>query len=79
MEMKGSIWRDGELVEEDEHLLQMTVYFTHEVRLMLEASGFVDVTMRGDYKDEAPTDDTEFVVFAARKPGSERTTRVDGT
>jgi SAM-dependent methyltransferase len=70
MEMHGSMWRNGELVEEDVHVLKMTVYFTHEVRLMLEAAGFVEIELTGDYTDDPPTRDTEFVVFIARKPGA---------
>jgi SAM-dependent methyltransferase len=68
MEMHGSMWRDGELVEEDVHVLKMTVYFTHEVQYMLEAAGFLDVETTADYTDDPPTRDTEFVVFVARKP-----------
>jgi hypothetical protein len=70
MEMHGAIWRDGELVEQDTHVLKMTVYFTHEVKLMLEAAGFVDVQLTSDYTDDPPTRDTQFVVFIARKPFS---------
>ena len=38
-----SMWRDGELVAEDEHVPTMTLYFKDEVVLMLERAGFVDV------------------------------------
>jgi hypothetical protein len=36
---------------------------------MLEGAGFEDVVVRGDYTDSEPTDETDFVVFIARKPG----------
>jgi SAM-dependent methyltransferase len=68
VEMRGFMWRDGRLVEQDEHVLKMTLYFTNELRLMLERAGFSDIEVRGDYTDEEPTSDTEFVVFTARKP-----------
>jgi SAM-dependent methyltransferase len=68
MEMRGSMWRDGRLVERDEHVLVMTVHFTNELQLMLERAGFTHIQMRGDYTDEEPTADTGFVVFIARKP-----------
>jgi SAM-dependent methyltransferase len=71
MEMRGSMWRDGQLVAEDEHTLKMTLYFTNEVRLMLESAGFSNVVIRGDYTDAEPTGDTEFVVFVARKPAGQ--------
>ena len=69
MEMRGFMWRDGRLVEQDQHVLKMTVYFTTELRLMLERAGFSDIEVRADYTEDEPTGDTEFVVFIARKSG----------
>lgn len=69
LEMKAAMWRDGELQHEEEHVLRMTMYFTNELLLMLEAAGFVDVELRAGYEDEPPTSDDEFVVFVAKKPG----------
>jgi SAM-dependent methyltransferase len=68
MEMRGFMWRQGRLVEQDEHVLQMTIYFTGELKLMLERAGFSDVGVRGGYAEEEPTGDSEFLVFIARKP-----------
>ena len=72
IEMKAAIWRDGERVVEEEHELRLTLYFTHEIVLMLEAAGFVEIELRAGYADEAPTGDDAFVVFIARKPTGER-------
>lgn len=69
MEMEGSAYRNGELVEKGTHILRMTLYFTNELLLMLEAAGFTDIQLQGDYTAEEPTSDTKFVVFLARKPG----------
>jgi SAM-dependent methyltransferase len=68
VEMRADMWRDGEHVAEEEHVLRMSLYFTHELVLLLERVGFTDVTLRGDYTDEEPNADTNFVVFIARKP-----------
>ena len=68
-EMRGYMWRDGRLIEQDEHVLKRTDFFPNELRLMLERAGFSDIDVRGDYTDEGPTSDTETVVFIARKPG----------
>lgn len=68
MKMRGSMWREGFLAAQDEHTLKMTLYFTNELRLMLERAGFADIQVRGDYADEEPTSDTRFVVFMARRP-----------
>ena len=66
-ELRGYRWRDGELVEQDEHRLDMTIYFTNELRLLLERTGF-SVRLAADYTDDEPTRDTRMVVFIARKP-----------
>ncbi|MEP6812754.1 MAG: class I SAM-dependent methyltransferase [Actinomycetota bacterium] len=67
-EMRAWMWRDGELIAVEEHRLDMTLYFTHEIELMLELTGFVDVELRAGYADRLPTADDDFVVFVARKP-----------
>lgn len=68
MEICGFMWRNGHLVEQDEHVLKMTLYFTNELRLMLDRAGFSDIELRGDFKDAEPTADSELVLFTARKP-----------
>ena len=68
LEMRADMWRDGEHVAAEEHVLRMSMYFTRELVSLLELAGFTDVTLRGDYTDEEPTADTDFVVFIARKP-----------
>jgi SAM-dependent methyltransferase len=69
MEMRGWMWRDDELVAQDEHRLRLNLYFLNELGLMLERTGFVDLAVFGDYTDEPPNADTVFFVFVARKPG----------
>jgi SAM-dependent methyltransferase len=71
LEMRATMRRDGELLAEDEQVLAMTLYFTHEIVLMLEQTGFVDVELRAGYTDAAPTRDDDFVVFIAKKPMGE--------
>ena len=68
LEMRAEMWRDGEHVAAEEHVLTMSMYFTHELVSLLELAGFADVILRGDYTEEEPGADTEFVVFIARKP-----------
>jgi SAM-dependent methyltransferase len=70
IEMKAAIWRDDERALEEQHELRMTLYFTHEIELMLAATGFVDVELRAGYEDRPPTGDDDFVVFVARKPSA---------
>jgi SAM-dependent methyltransferase len=68
LETRASMRREGQLVAEDEHVLVMTMYFTHELLLMLERTGFVDIQVRAALSDREPTVDDDFVVFIAKKP-----------
>lgn len=70
LEMRADMWRDDQLVAEDESVLSMTLYFKDELLLLLERTGFVDVVVRGDYTDAEPSAETDFLVFIARKPAS---------
>lgn len=67
LEMNAAMWREGELQVEERHVLHMTMYFTNELLLMLERTGFSDVGLRAGYKDEPPAADDDFVVFIATK------------
>jgi SAM-dependent methyltransferase len=68
LEMQAFMWRDGELVAEEEHLLTERRYFRNELVLMLENAGFAEVDVRGDHNDAEPTGDDDFLVFLARRP-----------
>jgi SAM-dependent methyltransferase len=68
LEMHGSMWRGGRLAAEDEHVLKMTMYFTNELRLMLEGAGFTDIVLQADYSNSPPTSESAFVIFIAKKP-----------
>ena len=68
IQMRAGLRENGELVGEEEHTLAMTLYFTHEIVLLLERTGFVDIQLRAGYEDRPPTSDDDFVVFIAKKP-----------
>ena len=67
MEMRASMWRDGNIVADETNVLHMTQYLARELVMMLEGAGFSDIQVRGDYVAEPPTADTDFFVFIARK------------
>jgi SAM-dependent methyltransferase len=67
-EMRAGMWRDGELVREEQHTLHITLYFKNELLLLLERAGFEDIVVHGDHREEPPTRDSDFVVFVARRP-----------
>jgi SAM-dependent methyltransferase len=68
LEIRARQWRDGQLVAEEVHPLDLGLYFKNELGLMLERAGFEVVAVHGDHKEEAATADHDFVVFVARKP-----------
>ena len=68
MEMRATMWRDGELLAEEEHTITMNLYFRNELLLMLERTGFGDVVVHGDHIEQEGTADHDFLVFVAKKP-----------
>ncbi len=68
LEMRARMWRDGELVADEEHPIHLMLYFKDELVQMLELAGFREVAVRGGYDGEEPTPDHEFLVFSGRKP-----------
>ncbi len=67
LEMHAEQWREGVLEAEEDRLLDIGLYFAHEVVLMLERAGFTDVAVEGDHNDRPATNDDDFMVFVARK------------
>lgn len=74
MEMQAFMWRDGALLAQDEYRLTLTLYFKDEIVLMLERTGFVDVTVRAALTDAEPTSADDFLVYTARRPPDPRPT-----
>lgn len=60
-------WRDGARELEEDHVLDVNVYFPNELRELLERAGFADVVVEGDHNGRRATSEDEFVVFVARK------------
>ncbi len=67
LEMRAERWRDDERVAEETHTITINMYFTHELALILERTGFVDLAVYGDYTEEPASAETDFVVFVARR------------
>jgi SAM-dependent methyltransferase len=67
-EVHAFMWRDGELVAEETHVLTETLYFKNELVLMLERAGFVEIEVRGQHNDQPPSPDDDFLVYLGRRP-----------
>ncbi len=57
--------RDGQIVEEQICPTTERWYFIHELTLMLEAVGFREIRVTGDYTDDPPTDESDVLAFFA--------------
>jgi SAM-dependent methyltransferase len=67
-EIRARQWRDDRLVAEEQHALDLGLYFANELALMLERAGFEVLAVHGDHKEEPATAEHAFVAFVARKP-----------
>jgi SAM-dependent methyltransferase len=68
MEIRAALWREGELVAEEEHRIDIRLYFRDELLLLLERAGFEIESVTGDHTGEPATAEHETLVFVARKP-----------
>ena len=68
-QMRALLWREGRLVAQEEHTIQITLYFRNELLLMLAQVGFTDIEVRAGYSDAPATAADTTVVFVARKAG----------
>jgi len=57
--------RGEKLVAAEEHQLLVRCFLRDELLMMLERGGFVDVRVTGDYGDDPPHPDHQFLVFGA--------------
>ena len=60
--------RAGKIINTELHTLRLCWYFTHELTSMLEAAGFADVFIHGDYSDNPAIARSRETVYAATKP-----------
>jgi ubiquinone/menaquinone biosynthesis C-methylase UbiE len=66
-EIRAEQWKDGELIAEEEHPIDLMLYFKDELVMMLERAGFREIEVRGGYDGSEPTPDHRFLVFSAKK------------
>jgi SAM-dependent methyltransferase len=68
LNMLAERFRNGQLETAEAYTLSSCIYFRHELEMMLERVGFVDVVLHGNHVHEPPTATSEVLVFVARKP-----------
>ena len=67
LEIHAERWRDGTLESEEDHRLNIGLYFRNELLLMLERTGFGNVAVHGEHTEAEPTSNDDFLVFVAMK------------
>lgn len=65
-EIRARLWRDGRVVEEEEHVLLERLYFRNELLAMLTLAGFGEIEVLSDHTAEAATAESGVLVFVAR-------------
>jgi SAM-dependent methyltransferase len=68
-EIRACLWRDGDLIKQEEYVLLERLYFRNELVAMLRTAGFSDVRVLGDYTDQAATSESGILIYIARKEG----------
>jgi SAM-dependent methyltransferase len=58
-------WFEGRLTASGDYTIRGTVYFKNEILLMLRSAGFRQVSVRGDFTDQAATAEAKELVFTA--------------
>jgi hypothetical protein len=66
-QIRVTLWRGGEAVTHEEHVMRESLYFRNEVVQMLAQAGFDDIAVHGGYTGAAATPEDVMLVFVARK------------
>ncbi len=66
-QMRMLQFKDGNLMADNTYTLTINLYFRNELRAMIEKAGFTIVGEEADWTDNAVTEDTDVIVFIARK------------
>ncbi len=66
-QMRTVLWREGQLVADEEYTLTENLYFRNELRQMLEQAGYEIEAIQGNYTETEATAEHDVIVFRARK------------
>lgn len=62
------VYIDGECVRSETHAFRLRWYFHREFIMMLENTGYDNITTYGDYTDNPANQDSKVVIYGARNP-----------
>jgi SAM-dependent methyltransferase len=66
-EIRATLWRDGQIVRQEEYKLFERLYFRSELLAMLALAGFRDIQVLGDYTEKNASPDSGILVYVARR------------
>ncbi len=66
-QIRAILWRDGQIVQQEEYTLLERLYFRNELLAMLAIAGFQDVDVLGDYTEDKATPESGILIYIARK------------
>jgi SAM-dependent methyltransferase len=66
-EVRAFLWRDGELLKQEEYTLIERLYFRNELLAMLTLAGFHDIQVLAEYTEQPASADSGILIYVARK------------
>ncbi len=72
------LWREGQVVQQEEHTLLERLYFKNELVAMLAAAGFREVEVCDGYTGDCASPGSEILVYIARKESTTRAVAYPG-
>lgn len=66
-QMRTVLWREGQVIADEEYTLTENLYFPNELGAMLGRAGYEIEAVHGGYKEEPATAEHDVIVFVARK------------
>ncbi len=66
-QIRALLWRDGEIVQQEEYTLLERLYFRNEMLAMFAKAGFHEVQTLGDYTEVPATADSGILTYVANK------------
>jgi SAM-dependent methyltransferase len=66
-QIRATLWRHGNIVQQEDFILLERLYFRNEVVSMLATAGFRDISVLSGYSHEPASPDSDLLVYVATK------------
>jgi SAM-dependent methyltransferase len=66
-EVRAFLWRDGELLKQEEYTLIERLYFRNELLAMLTLAGFHEIQVLAEYTEQPASADSGILIYVASK------------